>query len=187
MIAYLRGKIRARDLGSVVLDVTGVGYKVFVPNSVLSTVGEVGTETELLIHTHVREDILALYGFSSQKELSTFELLITISGVGPKLALSVLSAISADDLEKAIASGSADMLTRISGVGKKTAERITMELKDKFGALGASFDGGDAVDVFEALASLGYSTQEIREGLKNCPEGSSTEDKVKYVLKNLAR
>src|SRR6266481_5386513 len=131
MIGQLRGRLAEKRPNQVLVDVGGVGYVVLVPLSTFAALGELHTEVTLLIHTHVREDALALYGFLTAREKHLFELLISASGVGPSLALKILSGMSADDLIPAIRGADFPRLTRIPGVGRKTAERIVLELRDK--------------------------------------------------------
>ena len=131
MIAGIKGTIEAIGNNWVIIDVQGVSYQVFLPTSTLSTLGVVGQEAKLHTHLHVREDNLTLYGFSSARELTLFQTLITVSGIGPKLGMALLSAMDVEQLTMAIASGDAAMLTAVPGIGKKTAERIILELKDK--------------------------------------------------------
>ncbi len=133
MIAHLRGKLAQKDSARVIVDVHGVGYEVFIPLTTFSALPDIGSDVSIDIHTHVREDIIALYGFSTRRERAIFEKLMTISGIGPKLAVTILSGGSVEDLVTAIKRGDLPRLTAIPGVGKKTAERIVLELKDKLG------------------------------------------------------
>ena len=133
MISSLRGRIAAQGDNYVVLDVGGVGFKVFVPSSSLDQFGGVGQEISLFTHMHVRENELALYGFGSPDELQLFQLLLGVSGIGPKVGLKIVSIMSVETLREAIATGDAAMLTRIPGIGKKIAERLMVDLKDKLG------------------------------------------------------
>jgi Holliday junction DNA helicase RuvA len=144
MIASLQGIIDAIVTDSMIVNVNGVGFKVSVPTSVLSDLGMIGREVKLYTHLHVREDELSLYGFGSIDELRLFETLISVSGLGPKTALGMLSAMSADQLAMAIASGSVEILTTIPGIGKKTAARLILELKDKVGGVMISTPAGRA-------------------------------------------
>src|SRR5213080_594272 len=132
MIAHLRGKLARKDPARVVVDVNGVGYEVFVPLTTFTALPDAGSEVSIDVHTHVREDMIALYGFSTRHERVIFEKLMTISGIGPKLAMTILSGGSVQDLVAAIKRSDLARLTSIPGVGKKTAERIILELKDKF-------------------------------------------------------
>ena len=162
MIAHLRGRLAEKEPGRLVIDVGGVGYEVHVPLPTFSEVGEPGANVSLRIHTHVREDTLALFGFASRLELELFERLIGVNGVGPKLALAVLSGIEPRDLVQAVRRGEHARLNAVPGVGRKTAERIGLELKDKLPAAdgaGPSPPGPDGDlrgDVLSALVNLGY-------------------------------
>ena len=131
MIAHLRGTLLEKHPNLVTVDVGGVGYEVVIPVSAYSSLPETGAEVRLHIHTHVREDALLLFGFGSKADKALFEKLITVSGVGPKLAITALGGLTAPDLAAAIRAGALDQLTRIPGVGKKTAERLVLELRDK--------------------------------------------------------
>lgn len=165
MIAYIRGPIVSKSPSSVVVECAGVGYELLISISTYTELQEAGREARLHVHTHVREDALQLFGFAELAEKRLFEKLLTISGVGPKLAITVLSGLSADRLVAAIRGGDHGTLTRIPGIGKKTAERIVLELKDKLDALaipGLATEtstpslGAVAEDVLSALLNLGY-------------------------------
>ena len=166
MIGQLRGRLADKRPNQVLVDVGGVGYLVQVPLSTFASLGELHNEVTLLIHTHVREDALSLYGFLSSREKHFFELLISASGVGPSLALKILSGMNVEELVPAIRGGDLARLTRIPGVGRKTAERIVVELKDKLDAVAieaqkptpASAAGVEA-DVISALVNLGYDSR----------------------------
>ncbi len=165
MIAHLRGQILYKIPNYVVIDCGGVGYELAISVTTYTEIGDVGAEARLHVHTHVREDALQLFGFHDVTEKRLFEKLLTISGIGPKLAITVLSGISAERLVGAIRSGDHVTLTKIPGIGKKTAERVVLELKDKLDDL-AGFTaegvvvrpslGGTAEDVLSALVNLGY-------------------------------
>ena len=158
MIAHLRGKLAEKDTSRVVIDVNGVGYEVFVPLTTLSALPDRGAEVSIDIHTHVREDLIALYGFSTRRERSIFEKLMAISGIGPKLAVTILSGGSVEDLVGAIKRSDLPRLTAIPGVGRKTAERIILELKDKLQEFAESAaKPGVEADVLLALENLGYN------------------------------
>ncbi|HVO56911.1 MAG TPA: Holliday junction branch migration protein RuvA [Dongiaceae bacterium] len=165
MIGQLRGRLADKRPNQVLVDVGGVGYLVAVPLSTYAALGELHTEVTLLIHMHVREDALALYGFLSSREKHFFELLLGASGVGPTLALKILSGISVEELVPAIRTGDFGRLTKIPGVGRKTAERIVVELKDKLEAVTISEDkqpaskAGVEADVVSALSNLGYEAR----------------------------
>ena len=164
MIGALTGRIVDKQPERLVVDVQGVGYQLHVPLSTFYELGDPGATVSLRVHTYVREDTLSLFGFATLLELQVFERLITVSGVGPRLALAVLSGIEPPDLVQAVMRGDVDRLTRIPGVGKKTAERIGLELKDRLPAgLAGEPDGGDGTppggdqgDVVSALLNLGY-------------------------------
>lgn len=206
MIAFLRGRVLEKHPNRVIVDVAGVGYDLAVPLSTFYTTGEPGSEITLRVHTHVREDQLALFGFATPLELTVFERLIAISGVGPKLALSVLSGIEPRELVGAIQRGDVGRLTRIPGVGKKTAERITLELRDRLPkAVEAAGVGviapaaGDELrdDLVSALSNLGYHRQSIDKTLDKilgdrnaAPSTGSAprfEDVLRAALKDLSR
>ncbi len=163
MIGLLRGRLLEKRPNQVILDVGGVGYLVAVPLSTFAALGELHAEVTLLIHTHVREDALSLYGFLSAREKHLFELLLGASGVGPSLALKILSGMNVEELVPAIRSGDLARLTKIPGVGRKTAERMVVELKDKLEAVvveaekpAAASPAGIEADVKSALVNLGY-------------------------------
>ena len=163
MIGQLRGRLADKRPNQVLVDVGGVGYIVAVPLSTYAALGELHTEVTLLIHTHVREDALSLYGFLSSREKHLFEMLLSASGVGPSLALKILSGMSAEELIPAIRGNDLGRLTKIPGVGRKTAERMVVELKDKLEAVAIetekpapSSPAGVEADVKSALLNLGY-------------------------------
>ncbi len=184
MIGYLRGKIIRHDIKSILLDVNGVGYKVFVNFGDISTAQP--REAELFTYLAVRENALDLYGFEKKEEMDFFELLLTVSGIGPKSAMAILSVASLALLKQAISTEDHSLLTKTAGIGKKNAEKIVMELKDKIGTFVSdgtvSSNGHD--DAIEALKSLGYSERESRDALKKAA-GETTEEKVRSALKNL--
>jgi Holliday junction DNA helicase RuvA len=166
MIGQLRGRLTDKRPNQVLVDVGGVGYVVQVPLSTFAALGELHAEVTLLIHTHVREDALSLYGFLSSREKHFFEMLLSASGVGPSLALKILSGMSVEELVPAIRGGDLGRLTKIPGVGRKTAERIVVELKDKLEAVTveverptASSPAGIEADVVSALVNLGYEAR----------------------------
>ena len=172
MIAQLRGRLLRKDTQEAVVDVGGVGYSVTIPVSTFYRLGEAGTEVTLLTHTHVREDALALFGFLTAAEQTLFERLIAVAGVGPRLAIGVLSGIETPDLVGALRAGDVARLTRIPGVGKKTAERLVVELKDKMSGLeGVEPTAGEPAagpqeDLVSALLHLGYSRPEAERGVE---------------------
>ena len=189
MIAYLKGKILSKTANSIVLENQGIGYKVFSPASILLNL-RLDDIVAFHIHTHVREDQLTLYGFLSIKELDLFESLLSVSGVGPKVALAILSGADPDDISSAIASGDSTIFTKVSGVGKKIGERIVMELKEKMGdsmgeGIGSSHYIAESLD---ALMALGYSKQEGREALNKVPKDIKESSRVvKEALKLLGK
>jgi Holliday junction DNA helicase RuvA len=199
VIAHLRGRIFEKHPNRLVLDINGVGYDVFVPLSTFYGLGEPGTETALRIHTHVREDALVLYGFATLLEQELFERLIGVSGIGPKVALAVLSGIEPLELIRAIERGDLARLTAIPGVGKKTSERIVLELKDRLPrAHVAAVTAGVAPsepstvrdDALSALVNLGYhrplAEKAVESAIKAQPDGGF-ERTLKQALRELAR
>lgn len=199
MIAFLRGRILEKHPNRLIVDVGGVGYDLAVPLSTYYTAGDPGAETALRVHTHVREDQLALYGFATTLELAVFERLIGVSGIGPKLALAVLSGIEPRELVEAIERGDFVRLTRIPGVGKKTAERIVVDLRDRlpWAVQGAGGDqaparAGDARrdDLGSALVNLGYDRRAVDKALDAVLKhdaDASFEQHLRAALKTLSR
>ena len=187
MIAGLKGTIQALGSDWAIVNVNGIGFRVYMPTSTLSTLGATGEEVELHTHLHLREDNATLYGFTSAEELGLFQTLIGVSGLGPKLALAMLSAMSAEKLSMAIAGGSADLLTEIPGIGKKMAERLIVELKDKIAAgwIGVPAElAEENADVLAALTSLGYSVREASRAVTTLPPDRklTLEAKIKLAL-----
>ena len=191
MIAFLDGTIELKGEKFLVVNVGGIGYKVFAGPETLRKIPEKGAYVKLWTHQHVREDSLDLYGFMAYAELDLFELLIGISGVGPKSALGILAIAPVDTLKKAIASGDTSYLTRVSGVGRKTAEKVVLELKEKMAGRGVTVEAPelkDEADVLEALVGLGYTQREAREALAHVPENvGSIEKRLGAALKKLGR
>ena len=172
MIAWLRGKLVEKEPARVVIDVHGVGYEVFIPTTTFTAMPGPGSDVTLDIHTHVREDALALYGFSSRQERRVFERLITISGIGPRLAVTILSGGSVDGLVGAIRRGDLARLTSIPGVGKKTAERIVVELRDKLQDLSVEAPKPAVeTDVLSALENLGYARPMAEAAVRRAVNG----------------
>lgn len=192
MIAYLKGRILAKTNNYLILETGCVGYQIFVGENFLSEL-KVGEEKEFYLHHRVREEVSDLYGFKNIDDLGLFELLLSVSGVGPKSALAVLSLTSPDDIKEAIIRGDASLLTKVSGIGKKTAERLVLELKNKVIRVssGATLTGSVANslgDELDALMSLGYAMNESREALNKVEASiTSTSGRVKAALKYLAR
>ncbi len=172
MIGSLRGTLIDKRPNQVLLDVVGVGYQVQIPLSTFAGLGSLHAEVTLLIHTHVREDQIALYGFVTAREKQCFELLISASGVGPSLALKILSGMSIENLVPAIRKGDVAQLVRIPGVGRKTAERMVVELRDKLAALDVPEAGKPATrsqvesDVASALENLGYDVRAVEKAIE---------------------
>ena len=197
MIARLSGTVLEKHPNRIIVDVNGVGYEVLVPLSTFYGLGDAGAAVALRIHTHVREDVIALYGFASDLEQQLFERLIGISGIGPKLALAVLSGIDPGDLVRAIRTQDVARLTRIPGVGKKTAERIGLELKDRMPEAVAPSGpdvapGADDLkaDLLSALTNLGYNRavaeKAVESALKKSPDGGF-EDRLRDILREMIR
>ena len=188
MIAGLRGKLESLGSDWAIINVGGIGFQVYMPTSTLSTLGTIGEEVQLHTHFHLREDNATLYGFASTDELGLFQTLISVSGLGPKLALAMLSAMGVEKLVMSIATGSADLLTVIPGIGKKMANRLILELKEKVGAgwitTPAAQLAEENADVLAALTSLGYSVAEATRAVATLPPSSdlSLEDKIKLAL-----
>lgn len=188
MIAQIRGIIAVRRDDVVVIDVNGVGFRVRTPTSTAATLGEVGTEARLFTHLHVREDDLSLYGFATEEELSLFESLLSVSGIGPKAALGVLSAAAPNTVRAAIAQGNLQVLTGIPGIGKKTAQRLVLELKGKLDLTEAEFGETTPLDqeVIAALVNLGYSAAEAQQAARAVPSSEHVvEDRIRAALRYL--
>lgn len=193
MIGYLKGKIIHARWGQLIVDVAGVGYKVTVdpqidiaPNAV-----DISQQIELFIHEHIREDAHDLYGFLSYQDLELFQKLISVSGVGPKVGISIMSAAKTDKIISAIESSDVSFFTSISGIGKKVAAKIILDLKSKISdsekeaIISGSETSGDVID---AMASLGYRKSDISRHLTQIPsEVTTTEEKVRWLLKNLKK
>ena len=199
MIGFLRGRVAYIFPDYCFLDVHDIGYRVFISHQTRNQIS-VGTEVMLYIHTHVREDAILLYGFFSQEEYDLFQHLICISGIGPKVAQGILSAITANEFYHLIHRKDVKAITKLPGIGKKTAERIILELKDKLSA--SAFDASDAADdtaalvdamgdmvseAIEALLSLGFQQSEVQSVLKKKSDWESTEEIIRYALAELQR
>src|ERR1700757_3982875 len=192
MIGQLRGRLADKRPNQVMVDVGGVGYLVAVPLSTYAALGELHTEVTLLIHTHVREDALALYGFLSSREKHFFELLLGASGVGPSLALKILSGMTVEELVPAIRGGDVVRLTKIPGVGRKTAERMVVELKDKLEAVAVetekpatSSPAGVESDVLSALINLGYDARAAENAVSEAKQEVGTASFEKLLRASL--
>ena len=188
MIGSLKGKIQAKGANYIILETQGVGYKVFITPLLMAEV-KIDQELFLMTLTYVREDQLTLYGFPTLPELEFFELVLTVSGVGPKSGLGIMSLASLNMIKSAIVSEDPSVFTKVSGIGRKTAERVIIELKDKLkGQVDAAPVAKEHSDAMDALLALGYSPQEARDALKTVSvEVTSLQDKVKLALKALQK
>jgi Holliday junction DNA helicase RuvA len=191
MIGSLRGTLGEKATDYIIVDVSGVGYRVQVPLSTFYLLGELGDEVSLRIHTHVRDDALQLYGFVEELEQRIFENLISVAGIGPKLAITILSGMEVDTLVGAIADENVARLSTIPGVGRKTAERMVLELKDKVTELAPSVVSGGPQgvrhDVLSALANLGYRPRDADRALEKVEDPSERfEELLRQTLRVLA-
>ena len=189
MISFLNGTVEFVGEKYAIFNVAGIGYRVCMTPAVLQKLPERGREVKVWTHQHLREDAVELYGFLAHAELDLFETLISVSGIGPKGGLGILAAGSVDALKKAIAAGDISYLTRVSGIGRKTAEKIVLELREKMAGRGISVEApelkGEA-DALDALLSLGYSQREAREALAKIGDrATGVEEKVREALKAL--
>lgn len=189
MISTLTGKIQSRADDSLIVNVGGVGFRVRATGNTLANLGAIGSDVMLFTHLHVREDDLSLYGFATEDELYLFETLLTVSGIGPRVAMGVLSNAPADTLRVAIAQGNLEVLTALPGIGKKTAQRLVLELKGKVDVTGLSevseLSPVDE-DVMNALINLGYSAAEATRAARSVPPSAKTvEDRVRIALQYL--
>ena len=191
MIARLNGLLIEKSPPLIVLDCGGVGYEIEVPMSTFYNLPEIGAKVQLLTYMVVREDAQLLYGFGSEQEKSTFKQLLKVNGIGAKSALSILSGVSIDDLVEAVNRQEVGMLTRVPGVGKKTAERLLLELKDKFAVTGSvtttSAPKSASYDVLNALIALGYNEREAAAAVKLLPKEVTVADGIKQALKSLSK
>ena len=189
MIGRLHGKLLEKNPPQILIDVSGIGYEVDVPMSTFCNLPEVGGELTLHTHFDVREDAQLLYGFATLAERAVFRALIKISGVGPKIALALLSGITVDQLKDAVDRGETGLLTKVPGIGKKTAERLVLELKGKLAGTGAATaavpTSGARADVAAALIALGYSEREAAAATKKLPEDCTVNDGLRLALKSL--
>jgi len=192
MIASLHGRVESLGSDWAIIDVGGIGFQVYMPTSTLSTLGATGEEVQLYTHLHLREDNATLYGFGSADELRLFQTLLGVSGLGPRLALAMLSAMSVEKLTMAIVTGSVDLLTVVPGIGKKVANRLILELKEKIGAGWVTTPGvqlaEENTDVLAALTTLGYSVSEASRAVASLPPSPdlSLEEKIKLALQYFA-
>ena len=194
MIAAVEGILESRSPGSVVVRLGGMSLSVFVPVSTLGKLGAAGDRVKLRTHLHVREDNIALYGFASVEELDLFEDLISVSGFGPKSALALLSSLPVNEIIGAIVNGDTELLTRVPGIGKKTADRLILELRTRFEkelkgiAVGSGAPGNDSAAVIAALHSLGYTLREANQVVQTLPADpeATLEERVKQALRKMA-
>lgn len=189
MIGRLRGTLVARRLESVVLDVGGVGYEVLVTPSALAELPSIGEEIVLHTHMHVREDAMTLFGFTDEAQQEWFRILLGAPGVGPKVALAMLATMDPDQLLAAIASDDVDALTVVPGIGKRSAQKIVLELKPKVGEAGlaGSASTSEAAQVREALEQLGYSASEVRDIIGDVDPTVPVAEQIRSALKALGR
>lgn len=197
MIAYLRGTVRLCSPGQVVLEVSGVGYRLLVPASTEGRLPGKGEAVALHTHLHVREDALSLFGFSTPAELELFQLLLGVSGIGPRTALGMVGATTPDTFYQALLNQDVAYFTRLPGVGKKTAQKLVLELREKVGGQPPEFPPGDTAvlgeigQVMEALMALGYTRAESAavagQVMKDGPPGSSIDELVRRALRAMAR
>ena len=191
MISFLRGKVSYKLKNKIILELNNIGYSVFIGDNFLNDL-KIGEEIEIFTYQQVKEDIFDLYGFKTLEELDFFELLLSISGIGPKSALGVLSMAKLDDIKQSIMIGDSNLLTKVSGIGKKTAERVVLELKDKILKMGGTYDlstnnyfSGDEI---EALVGLGYSWNQARTALNQVDKDiKDSGERIKEALKKIAQ
>ena len=192
MIASLTGTLEGRTAEHAIINVCGVGFKVAAPTKTLAALGELGQQVRLLTLLYVRQEQLALYGFATDEELRMFELLLTVSGIGPKAGIAILSSAPLEVLQVAIAIGNAEPLTRIPGIGRKTAARIVLDLKGKITAgelvSGAAVATVEDEEILAALTSLGYTAGEAQAAIRSLPAdvGSSVEERITAALRSFA-
>lgn len=191
MIARLSGTLIEKNPPQIVIDCNGVGYEVEVPMSTFYNLPDIGAKVILLTYFVVREDAQLLYGFGSLQEKNTFKQLLKVNGIGAKSALSILSGVSIEDLVQAVSQQEVSMLTRIPGIGKKTAERLLLELKDKLGAAEfsqqASQNKSASYDILNALVALGYNEREAQAAVKLLDKNVSVTDGIRLALKSLSK
>lgn len=190
MIGSLRGMVQDKQRGMAIIEVGGVGYQLMMSTNTFAKLPDKGKDVFLHTHLHIREDVLQLFGFSTLAEKELFAQLIGVTNIGPKVALSVLSHISAEDLLRAIAVGDVDLIATIPGIGKKTAQRLVLELKDKLVAVDTAavtlpMPTSRLMEAREALVGLGYSIQEANRALQSCHEEMNIEECIKAALKSL--
>lgn len=199
MLYNVKGILTVSDVNFIVVECGGVGFKCYTTLNTIKSIGTVGSEVNVYTHLSVREDAMDLYGFSTLNELDAFKLLITVSGIGPKAAVAILSQLTPDKLALCIASGDAKSITKAQGVGKKTAERVVLELKDKMGNIaigeGASvvsaastvLESSNSAEAVEALVALGYSQSDAAVIVGSMDKSMPVDDMIRLALKQLAR
>jgi len=191
MISYLEGKVLDKSEKFFMIGVNGIGYKIFSHSGILEKIPEIGQNVKIWTHLYVREDAMDLYGFLSKEELEFFEILISISGIGPRSALGILEVAPVSSLKQAIVSEDETFFTKVSGIGRKTAQRLILELKSKLAKTVVLEKGGsfkEMGDAFEALVTLGYKQSDVRRVLNELPKDiKSMEAKVREALKRLGR
>ena len=189
MIGRISGKLIARHPPQVIVDVQGIGYEIDVPMSTFYQLPATGSDVTLFTHLLVREDAHLLYGFASEQERHVFRQLLKISGVGARTALSVLSGMSIGDLYDAVSTQDSARLIKVPGIGKKTAERLLLELKDKLDVtvVAANFAGANGGDILNALQALGYNEKEAAWAVKQLPAGTAVADGIRQALKLLSK
>ncbi|MDJ0954044.1 MAG: Holliday junction branch migration protein RuvA [Acidimicrobiia bacterium] len=188
MIGRLRGDIAEKTADYVQIDVGGVGYDVAVTPRTVATLPAVGQPAVLHTHLHVREDVMALYGFAGADERDIFQILIGVSGVGPKLALAILATLSPDDLRQLVLSEDVSALTAVPGIGQRSAQKLILELRPKLDVPDSPLQAGTAVaEVREALESLGYQSAEIRDVLRDVPVDGPVEESLRQALQELGK
>lgn len=188
MFGYITGKIFTLKGTRAIVNTHGIGFVVHSTPNFLTKL-KIGQEANFWIHTAVRENSIELYGFETEEELKIFEYLLTVSGVGPKSGLAIISVAGVKAIETAVITGDISSLVKISGIGKKTAEKIVLELNGKFDSIkGTMVSTSEDIDVFEALKSLGYRERDIQETMKTIPKNlTGANEKIKYVLNNLGK
>lgn len=192
MIGFLRGLVALRDDPYLIVEASGVGYKVIVPTGVLTKAGGNGQEVSLFTHTHVRENALELYGFLDHSDLKMFEMLLSVSGIGPKTALGIFAIGDAQTIRSAIASADMSFFTTIPRLGRKNAQKIIIELKGKLGSVSeldlSEKDARENADVISALRSFGFTNREATEAIRaTSRQGKTTEEKVRLALRHLGK
>lgn len=199
MLYNLKGILTVSDVNYIVVECGGVGFKCFTTLNTVKSIGKTGSEVNVYTHLAVREDAMDLYGFSTLAELDAFKLLITVSGIGPKAAVAILSELTPDKLALCIASGDAKLITRAQGVGKKTAERVVLELKDKMGAIttgdnseivnsvSSVSEGSNSAEAVDALVALGFSRSDCAVVVGAMDKSLSVDEMIRLGLKQLSK